>query len=106
MDFIDDIHLVFSDLRRDPHLVDQVPDIIHRVVGGGIKLMDVERSGPVERQAGFAFVAGFYLIDRVEAIDRFGQDTWHRWFCPHPWARRTGKPVPAGCCGWRFLRSK
>ena len=75
MHLVDDIHLVFSNLGRDPHLVDQVADIIHRIVGCGIELMDIKRCGAVERQARFALIAGLHLVDRVEAVDRLGQDT-------------------------------
>jgi hypothetical protein len=75
MNFIDDIHLVISNLGWNPDLFNQVADIFHRIIGSGIQFMDVEGSGTVKRQAGLAFVAGFYHVYRVEAIDSLGKDT-------------------------------
>ena len=43
-----DVHLVFGTLRRNAHLVDQIADALHGVVGGGIEFEDVERGRVVE----------------------------------------------------------
>ena len=40
VDLVDDVHAVLSDLRRYAHLVHQGLDILHSVVGSGIKFMD------------------------------------------------------------------
>ncbi len=42
VDLIDDIDFVLADLRRNPYLLHQIPDVIHRVVRCRIKLIDVE----------------------------------------------------------------
>ena len=42
MHLIDDVNLVFSHLGRDPYLVDEVPDIVYRVVGGRVEFKDVK----------------------------------------------------------------
>ncbi len=44
MHFIDDIYLVFACLRGKTHLFHQRPDIVDRVVAGGIQLMNIQRS--------------------------------------------------------------
>ena len=75
VDLVDDIHLVLSDLRRDPHLVDETADVIHRVVGSGVEFVDVERGVVVEGTARLAFVACFHVLGRVEAVDGFGHNT-------------------------------
>ncbi len=41
MNLIDDEYLIFSDCRRDTHLVDQRTDIVDRVVGGSIQFMNI-----------------------------------------------------------------
>ena len=41
MNLIDDEDLIFSDCRRDTHLVDQRTDIVDRVVGGSIQFMNI-----------------------------------------------------------------
>ena len=42
MNLIDDIHLVFTHLRRDSYLVDQMTDILHRIITRGIQFKDIE----------------------------------------------------------------
>ena len=72
---VDDVDAVAAYLRRDAHLIDQVADVVHRVVRRGVELVDVERAVFVEGFARFAFVARFGICGRVEAVDRFGEDT-------------------------------
>ena len=78
MHLIDNKDLVFSDRRRNAHLVDQGTDVIDRVVGGGIEFMDIIRTLLVEGLAGFAFVTGFPVGSRIQTIDRLGKDTGTR----------------------------
>ena len=78
MHLIDNKNLVFSDRRRNAHLVDQGTDVIDRVVGGGIEFMDIIRTLLVEGLAGFAFVTGFPVGSRIQTIDRLGKDTGTR----------------------------
>ena len=40
---VDDINLILANLWRDTHLLHQLTNIVHRVVGGCIKLMDIIR---------------------------------------------------------------
>ena len=42
VNLVDDIDLVLTDLRGNAHLLDKASDVFHRVVGGGIKFVDVE----------------------------------------------------------------
>jgi hypothetical protein len=41
VDLVYDINTVLTDLRRDPYLLGEHPDIVYRVVGGGIEFMNV-----------------------------------------------------------------
>src|SRR5690606_17603228 len=43
VNFVDDVDLVLAVLRRVPHLVDQVADVVHRIVGCGVQFEDVQR---------------------------------------------------------------
>ena len=83
-----DIDAVSADLRRNTYLVDQVTDIIHRVVRGGIQFVDVERTVFVESFAGFALVACFGIGCRVQTVDRFGEDTGASGFTHATWAAK------------------
>ena len=75
VDLVDDIDFVLSDLRRDAHLLHQVSDVIHRVVGCRVKLVDVERGVVVERLARFALVAGLHVLCGMQAVDGLRHDT-------------------------------
>ena len=70
---VDDIDAVPSYLRGDTYLFGQRADVVHRIVRGGIQLMDVETASLVESAARFAFAAGLAPL-RVEAVDGFGED--------------------------------
>jgi hypothetical protein len=74
MYLIDHIHFILAGLGYKTHLVHQVPDIVHRVVGRGIQLK-IHRSAIVKRSTTLAFIAGFPIFGRMFAIDRLGQDT-------------------------------
>ena len=45
---VDDIHLIFSYLRRYPHLVDERADILNTAVRSRVKFKYIERSVVVE----------------------------------------------------------
>jgi hypothetical protein len=49
MHFIDDIYFVGAYLWWDANLIDQISDVIDRVVGSSIQLVNIERIGPVKR---------------------------------------------------------
>ena len=75
---IDNKNLVFSDGRRDAHLVNQRADIIDRVIRSRIQLVDIVRPLFVESLARFAFVASLTLSSRVQTINRLGKNTGTR----------------------------
>ena len=75
---VDDEHLVPSHLRRYAHLVDEAADVLHRVVAGGIQLVDVERAALVEGTARLALVASLALGRQVLAVDGLGKDACAR----------------------------
>ena len=72
---VDDVHLVFALLRRDPDLVHNAADVLHLVVGGRVKLKHVERHR---------------LLLTVKPIDGLGEDA-RRGGLPHP--TRTAEKV-------------
>ena len=74
MHLVDDEERVASHLREDAHLLDQSADVVHRVVRGGIQLVDVERASLVEGAARFALVAGLRAVG-TQAVNRLGEDT-------------------------------
>jgi len=74
MNLIDNIYLIIAGLGRVPHLIYEVPDIIHRIVGSGIKLMDVKGTLGIERSAGITVVAGFTVWRSVLAVDGLGEN--------------------------------
>ena len=75
VNLVDDIYLIFPDLRRDAYLVYQGTDVLHRVVRSGIQFVDVVRALLVECQARFALVACLSIGFRRKAIDGFGKNT-------------------------------
>ncbi len=75
MNLVDDVDLVLPDLRWNPHLFHQTADVIHRVVGSSVQLVNVERGVVVEGTARLAFVAGLKVLGGVEAVDGLGHDT-------------------------------
>ncbi|GFI53715.1 hypothetical protein IMSAGC022_00307 [Alistipes sp.] len=70
---VDDEHRVAPLLRHDPHLLDEVADVVDRVVRGGIELVYVQRAVVVEAAARLALVAGL-CADGVLAVYRLGED--------------------------------
>ena len=72
---VDDKHFVSAKLRRNACLLHQGLDMLHRVVRGGIKLEDVQRTLLVKRLTAFTFVTGLTLSCRVLTVDSFGKDT-------------------------------
>lgn len=74
VDLVDDEHLVLSHLRRDAYLLNEVADIVHRVVAGSIQLMDAVRTSLVEGAARLTLVAGLAIGVKVLAVDRLGKD--------------------------------
>ena len=78
MDLIDDKHAVTPCLRRDAHLLGQVADVVHAVVGRGIQLVDVVGALLVERLARRALVAGLALGRGMLTVDGLGENAGTR----------------------------
>ena len=74
MYLVDDEDRVTSLLGNDAHLLDEVADIIDRVVRRSIEFVNIERASLVERAARLALVAGLARL-WVETVDRLGEDT-------------------------------
>ena len=71
---VNDIDAVLPDLRRYLDLVHQGLDVIHAVVGCGIKLMYAVRPSLAERNAGLALAARFHVLRRGGAVDNLGEN--------------------------------
>src|SRR5690606_17542875 len=69
---INDIHFIFSHLRRDPHLIDQVSYVVYGVVGSGIE---------------FKYIEGKILLRIFSSllINLFGEDPGTGGFSHPPW---------------------
>ena len=65
MDLVDDVHLVGSHLGRKANLVDELPDVVDRIVGCGVKLKNVE--------AVVEALTSVYLIDSACQNSRTGR---------------------------------
>ena len=70
---VDDVHLVGSHLGRKANLVDELPDVVDRIVGCGVKLKNVE-----------AVVEAFTGVDLVDSA------------CQNPCAGRLAHPARPG----------
>ena len=90
---VDDVDLVAAYLGRDAHLLHQLPDVVHRVVGGGVQLVDVVRALFVEGDARLAFVARFAVRRGMQAVDGLGEDAGARGLAH---ATRTAEEVGVG----------
>src|SRR5690606_32999643 len=60
-------------LWRETHLVHEGPDVVYRIVGGRVELVNVERLPGIERKAALTPVARFAIGD-LAAVDGFGED--------------------------------
>ena len=74
MHLVDDVDAVFADLGRDADHVGEVADIVHRVVGSRVELMDTVGAALGEGQAGLALAAGLHVRSRVETVDGLCED--------------------------------
>lgn len=72
VNLVDDVHLVFSKLGRVAHLIDQIADVVHRVVGGGVEFVDVQG-------------VGVFRSALLETVDHAGYDTRTGGFSHSPW---------------------
>src|ERR1043165_3170964 len=72
---IDDGYLIATLLRCKAYTVYEFPDIIHRVIGGGIQFKDVERGILIEGAAGRTFAASLNIGCQILAINGSGENT-------------------------------
>ena len=93
MHLVDDVNAVLPHLGWDTHLIDEQPDIIHRVVTGSIKLMNVERTVIVERFAGITLITSLYFRRQILAVDGFGKNP-----CTGGFSNTTGPTKQVGMC--------
>ena len=78
MHLVDDEDAVAAYGRGYHHLFDEAAYIVDTVVGGGIKLYDVERAVFVELPTGIALVARLAVRGARGAVDCFGENTGAR----------------------------
>ena len=72
MDLVDDVDTFFYRGRGVDCLVQNGPDVVHPVVGGGVQLQHVQHGAILDAHAGLAFPAGVAVL-RVKAVHRPGQ---------------------------------
>ena len=75
MHLVDDIDGVFTYLRRDTNLVDEVSDVIYRVIRSRIEFVDIKRPLFIEGLARLAFIACIETILGIRAVDGLREDT-------------------------------
>ena len=74
MHLVDDIDAVLANLGRDSHLGCEVTDVIHRVVGCGIELVNGKTTSLVEATARLTLAASIALGCGVQTVDGLGED--------------------------------
>ena len=88
MHLINDINTVTSNLWWNPYLVDQVTDIINRVIGCGIQFVDIVTSVVIKCHTRFTLVTGFGIGRQVAAIDGLGKNAGTGGFSHTPWTTK------------------
>jgi hypothetical protein len=73
VDFVDDVDLIRALGRGVADRLSEVADLVDAAVGGAVDLEDVEAPALLDLAAELAAVVGV-VVDRVEAVDRLGQD--------------------------------
>ena len=74
MNLINNIHFVLPALRRDAHLINQGTNIVNRVIGSCIELINIKRSRTIEWSTWFTLIAGFTLGRKALTINGFGHN--------------------------------
>jgi hypothetical protein len=83
-----DIYTVTSNLRRYSYLVNQVADIVNRVIRSSIEFVNIVASALAKSNTGFTFVTGLIFGSEVTAINGFGKNTGTRSFSYTTWATK------------------
>ena len=73
MHLIYDVYAVPSHLRRYTHLIHQGLDILHTIVGSGVKLMYAVRTAFSERLTRFTVSAWLHIGRRFRAVYHLGE---------------------------------
>ena len=80
MYLIDNIHLILTDLWRNPHLLYQLADIIYRIIGRGIQFMNVIGTLFIESHTRLTCITSLSILSRSHTVDSLGKDTCTRGF--------------------------
>lgn len=75
MNLIHDKNAVPAGLRRDIDLVYEGFDVLDRVIGGGVELVDAVGAAFAERYTGFALSARLHVRAGIGTVDGFGEDS-------------------------------
>ena len=73
VDLVDDIHLVAAHRGQIGHLVPQIADVIHAVVGGGVHFHNVHDGAGIQPFADLTFAAGVGA-GGIQTVDRLGKN--------------------------------
>ena len=73
VDLVDDVDPLFQHRGGVYRLAEQLPDVVHPAVAGGVQLRHVQQGAAVDAPAGLALVAGGPVL-RVQAVDGLGQN--------------------------------
>ena len=108
---IDDEDLVSPYLWRYLHLLDELPDVLDRVVAGCVQFVYVHGALLVEGAAALAFAAGISVALRVQAVNGLGKNPGTSGFT---YSTRPAEEIGMSqlargngifqCCGERALR--
>ena len=95
VDLVEDVHLV-APRRAERGLLDQIPDRVDAVVGGGVELVDVIARAALDRQARCALAARL-AVDDVVAVQDLGEDARRGRLARAAWpGEQVGLTFPTG----------
>ena len=83
---VDDVHAVPAHLRRHLHLLHERLDVLYRIVGSGVQLVDAIGTALLEAHAGLTFPAGLHLRPGMGTVDHLGKDAGGSGFTHAPGA--------------------
>ena len=75
MYLINNIHFVFTYLRRDAYLFHQLSNIIYRIIRSRIQFMNIVRALFIESHARLTRIASFSIRCGCHTVDCLGKDT-------------------------------